>query len=130
VKWLLPIAFVWVIPALLNAHLASAGHVWGTPAECTGFYDILCRTNYDPFVHDQMFIRDVDELGPDSAALGSALTFAQNRWNDLGVGPQRFAASPDIGDSYNFIKPKTTLELCQRIPLGCMQKEVMSRQVV
>lgn len=47
----------------------------------------------------------MDQLGSYSSLLTPSVQFAHDRWNAVWSGPHAFSFSPDIDDSYNFVKP-------------------------
>lgn len=97
---------LYLLPVVLVTSEAEAGKIWNRPADCLGTFLPweMCRTNYDPEVHDAMFIRDIKQLGPHAPAVLPAVVYAEDEWNTLGAGPQVFSLDANINDSYNYIK--------------------------
>jgi len=113
------VAFFTYIAPLIVHRDAEAGHVIANPADCTGYFGrVVCFQAYDWNIKEQLFIRDIDQLDPsDSAAVRNALAAAETDWNSLGVGPQRFAILPNVGDVYNWLKPASLQETGGNIAL-------------
>lgn len=105
---------VYILP-IVSQDTSEAGPTWGN-AECTGalgqpFNPVWCRTDYDPETRDQLFIHNILQLGSDQALLLADVQFAENQWNALGVGPQRFSTAPEINDSHNYVKAATNQQM-------------------